>query len=245
MKEVMKSSDERAGARSSVGSSRLDPTGDVKRVACTVVIQLPRNCPCYAIGTGHPGLPLRVLGCMPVSDWEMVEEVEVEGRMDPEEVTELFRANPAVKSAEVISRFAETSTHRVVVPLCPVISTYQSLRILPRFPHHIQDGRERFLVVTTPEKVREFLRMLKENFQGVEIKVITHDFSDGSKSILTPRQREIFRMALSSGFWDIPRRATLTDLASMLGIAKSTVHETIAAIENKLIHEESSKLLEE
>jgi predicted DNA binding protein len=200
------------------------------------------SCPIYALSTEHSDLPVKVIGCMPVNVHEMIEDMEVESDLDKEEITQLLHTTPAVKSAMVVSTEGQTTTHRIVSPLCPVISTFQSLGMLPSFPLHIKDGKETVLVITTPQMVRDFIAMLKEKFEGVEVTAITHDFSNTPEDMLTPRQAEVFKMAVSSGFWDIPRRTTLGDMASMLGIAKSTIHETIAIIENKLIHDESQKL---
>jgi predicted DNA binding protein len=54
-------------------------------------------------------------------------------------------------------------------------------------------------------------------------------------SRLSPRQREVFQLARTSGYYRQPKRATATDLASMLGITTSTFHEHLHRAEEKLL----------
>ena len=53
--------------------------------------------------------------------------------------------------------------------------------------------------------------------------------------LLTPRQEEVMRMAVSMGYYSDPRRCTLEDLAEAFGISKAAVHKRIQMAENSLI----------
>ena len=55
--------------------------------------------------------------------------------------------------------------------------------------------------------------------------------STGSK-LLTPRQREVFEVASREGYWDVPRRINLTELAGLLNVAKSTLSNQLQRIES-------------
>lgn len=52
---------------------------------------------------------------------------------------------------------------------------------------------------------------------------------------LTPRQREILLRAVHGGYYEYPRRITLTDLAREIGIAKSTLSESLIMIERTVM----------
>jgi hypothetical protein len=52
---------------------------------------------------------------------------------------------------------------------------------------------------------------------------------------LSSRQREVFRLARTSGYYDHPRRTTADELAAELGITSSTVHEHLRKAEAKLL----------
>ena len=54
--------------------------------------------------------------------------------------------------------------------------------------------------------------------------------------MLTPRQRLIFDSALNEGYWDTPRRITLSALAELLGLSKSTLSVHLHKIEGVVLN---------
>ncbi|NEU58767.1 helix-turn-helix domain-containing protein [Halorussus sp. MSC15.2] len=52
--------------------------------------------------------------------------------------------------------------------------------------------------------------------------------------LLTDRQREILEVALASGYYDVPRRATHRDIAEQLELAVPTVSEHLQKIEARI-----------
>ena len=54
---------------------------------------------------------------------------------------------------------------------------------------------------------------------------------------LTDRQREALRIAYERGYFDIPRRASLDDVAAELGISASSVSERLRRAQTQLIEE--------
>ena len=51
-----------------------------------------------------------------------------------------------------------------------------------------------------------------------------------------PRQRFVFDTAMQEGFYDVPRRITLTELAIVLDVAKSTLSAQLQRIESTVHH---------
>jgi hypothetical protein len=54
---------------------------------------------------------------------------------------------------------------------------------------------------------------------------------------LSSRQREVFHLAQTSGYYDHPRRTSADELADELGVSSSTVHEHLRKAEAKLLNE--------
>jgi predicted DNA binding protein len=52
---------------------------------------------------------------------------------------------------------------------------------------------------------------------------------------LSSRQREVFHLAQTSGYYDHPRRTSADELADELGVSSSTVHEHLRKAEAKLL----------
>lgn len=61
------------------------------------------------------------------------------------------------------------------------------------------------------------------------------DRAPGIESKLTPRQRETLLTAHEEGYFDIPRKITLVDLAGQLGVSDQAVSERLRRGESKLI----------
>jgi len=55
--------------------------------------------------------------------------------------------------------------------------------------------------------------------------------------LLTDRQQELLLTAVELGYYDVPRRFTLTEVADHVGIAKSTCSETLQRVERTVVRE--------
>jgi hypothetical protein len=212
-------------------------------MVCRLVLPLPKGFCCYGpVSLNHPDMKFEILGCMPIDKEKMVEDVRVQGISDG--IIEELQKSWDVKAVEVVKSSKNTVVHRLTLATCPIISIHQDLHLLPTFPFAVKNGVAMILVTASAQKVRELYARLKEQIPGTQITSVRRTYVDGKESMLTPHQLEVFRMALSAGYWDVPRRTTLTDLASITHRAKSTLAETLAMIENKLLHEVSAEHLD-
>ena len=57
------------------------------------------------------------------------------------------------------------------------------------------------------------------------------------KSLLTPRQLEVFEIARNKGYCATPRKISLVDLSKSLDISKSTLSVLLHSIEGKIVEE--------
>ena len=60
---------------------------------------------------------------------------------------------------------------------------------------------------------------------------------------MTTRQREVFELAFSIGYWAAPREVTLTELSTELEISKSTLSVMLHSIESKVIDKYYDEIL--
>lgn len=100
-------------------------------------------------------------------------------------------------------------------------------------PIRIRNGVTTVTVIGSRERLSAFGRELEQVDVTYDVEFV------GSRrhtdQILTERQTEIIRTAIELGFYDTPRRCTLTELANHFGIAKSTCSETLQRAEGQLI----------
>jgi predicted DNA binding protein len=106
--------------------------------------------------------------------------------------------------------------------------------VVPQTPFEIRDGWVEWEFSTDHEHVVNLVKGLKKS--GLPHRI--HSLSkESAPRLLTVRQREIFDLAVKSGYYEVPRKTTLTGLAKQAGISKSTMCEIIHLIEKQIISE--------
>ena len=90
------------------------------------------------------------------------------------------------------------------------------------------------LEITAP---RDRLSSLADQFRalGLQFDVRSVRTSIDSESVVSDGQRRLIETAVEEGYYDTPRRCTLTELADQLGIAKSTASERLHRAEGAII----------
>ena len=182
----------------------------------------------------HPDLHLELIDRLEVGRGLTLIEVRVQGT-DAGDWGAEIRALPNVVDVEVISAAEESGLYRVIYRGDPFISLLRTLQLLRHFPIPIHRGMETWTVVGPEPKVRRLLQKLQSESTGVPVESVRHSPRSSRASSLTPRQLEILRRALAEGYFDVPRRVSLTELAPRIGVAISTLSVTLAVIEKKVL----------
>ena len=100
-------------------------------------------------------------------------------------------------------------------------------------PVDIVDGTARVTVTAAHDR----LSALGERLDafGLDYRLESLDGDLGREAPLTDGQQELLATALEVGYYDTPRRCTLTELAERTGRAKSTVSEMLHRAESALV----------
>ncbi len=107
--------------------------------------------------------------------------------------------------------------------------------ILIKFPVKIDNGQADFTVTSSRENIDQFMQDLNEVGIEADLKSIGHYTEDENETILTPRQNDVYRQAREAGYYDTPRRITLSELADQLKISKSTLSTMLQRVHKKLL----------
>ncbi|WP_159898819.1 helix-turn-helix domain-containing protein [Salinirussus salinus] len=124
---------------------------------------------------------------------------------DDDSVWAFVHAEPTSEEWDWILAFARESV--VVVP--PVVYT--------------DAGSAVFEVLGDPDDLRALLADLPEGIDTTVERVGGYDPRRNPGAALTERQREVVATAVGLGYYDVPREATLEEVADELDIAGSTV----------------------
>jgi len=149
------------------------------------------------------------------------------------EIKEFLRRFPSIRKIDVLEvgednvvfrldTFSErTVTEAVLKNDCIIISSVE-----------LKDGREIWRVAANSKK--QLLKLLHElkklgKVEVLKLKRMSYDAK------LTKKQLTILNIARELGYYDWPRRITLTELAKRVGLSKSTVAEHLRKAESKLV----------
>ncbi len=100
-------------------------------------------------------------------------------------------------------------------------------------PYSEKDSDEKWrLLVRESDQLKTLLSKLED--QGIKAS-IGGLAAARARDQLTSRQREVLAKAISLGFFEFPRRTSLTELSEELGIKPSTLSQVLRAAEEKVI----------
>lgn len=171
-----------------------------------------------------------------LTDWLMLTEARIHGLGFRKMASELERIS-GVEQVEILEDSVSNGLVRVTHRAPDFMALFRELRVLRRFPFWVENGSAVWVVVASGDKLRQLLRGLSRTVPRLHIEAIRSALPDSGHSVLTPREGELFRRALAEGYFDVPRRVSLTALAGRVNLAKSTLSRSLAVVERKLLTE--------
>jgi predicted DNA binding protein len=172
---------------------------------------------------------------------------------NPKKLIELHKTAPFVKQIEVVSLSKDSADILMVtesdIGISHALAKSKCISLEPVVTHHGVDNV--ILFAPSFKAFREFLDMLPEDFE-IKIKrkrYLTDDVSAGlstfqsvgflelkaASELLSEKQREVFNLAVSKGYYEVPKKLTLKELAEITGIRASTLQEHLSKAESKLL----------
>jgi len=133
------------------------------------------------------------------------------------------------KESEFYTYFIKTLRPR---PDITAVGGYVSL------PYEIRGGKVRVTFLGSAKQVRDFIKLFED--AGVRTRIISHtdaQFSAYSPlNRLTEKQRRVFITAHKLGYYDVPRKIRLEQLAERLDLAHSTLGVQLRRAERRLLN---------
>lgn len=200
-------------------------------VVMKIVTNAPRRIWYGDFSRRHRDLVVNVISALPVSGREILGEFEIDdASMDWG--TEIA-AFPHVAEADKIETISDTGRYRVRYRHAPMVLLVARSGVLIRFPVMIRNGMMYWEMIGERSRMTRAMGILGR--VGANPRLLSLSGSPlGTAPHLTPIQRNLFYEALASGFFDVPRRITLTQLAEKVSRNKSSVSKTLHRLELKL-----------
>jgi predicted DNA binding protein len=92
------------------------------------------------------------------------------------------------------------------------------------------------------DNLKILLKTLKSRFTAVKIVSLTSIPLKLQEDILTSKQLEAFRLAFRRGYYKIPRKAKLEELAQQIGIKRVAMQERLRRAELRILSEYAKKI---
>ncbi len=220
---------------------------DRKRITASLRIRLPRgHSPMEGLSRAYPHLRFAVLGIQ-VDRSRLFLDLRVPFEGSPSEVERYLHRHPQTLSVRSLMDLPYGGVLRLVTKR-PDPSLFGALfesRFIPEVPFHFADGVVSITSITTLATATHALEVFKENFPGTTLGPVRPGVVLGPEQLLTRRQSEVFHVALTEGYWDVPRRTTLTRLALQLNMSKSSLSETLSGVERKVLHDIADRVVAE
>jgi hypothetical protein len=191
-----------------------------------------------AVSRRHPEVTFEVLAALPAGD-RGVGLVELSGES-------ALSAVAAMEDAEAVSDVSVVGTtpdeaviqFETTEPLLLFSARESGVPLQP--PVTIRDGTATLELTTSRDRLAAMADQLEA--MGLDYHVEWIKESVDPERVLTARQRELVLEAVEAGYYDSPRGCSLTDLADDLGLAASTLSETLHRAEGKIVREFVSEL---
>lgn len=143
--------------------------------------------------------------------------------------------HPAVADSIVLHRGKKKGIVQIQTrnPLLLTASSQSNTPLM--YPLEINRGDVIADVISQYENISNLGTRLEASDAQFEVVYIQRDHE--MCRVLTERQREVLRAAVEHGYYETPRRCSLTELADKIGIAKSTCSGMLQRIEKVLVED--------
>lgn len=199
----------------------------------TLRIRIPSRVWTAPFSNAHPSVRLEVLNRTEITPDVSVSDYWISGA--PGAWTREIAELPDVLGVDSLAEVGGGCLYRITYQNPQVVYLFRRLKLPLQFPLKIQAG---FLVLEVVARASEFQEVLeygRTTDRAMSILSIRRRPLRTHLPVLTEGQERLLRDAMAAGYFAVPRGITLTELARKLERSKSSVSESIAIIEKKLL----------
>jgi len=180
----------------------------------------------------HPELVVENINVISVLGGDLLGEFEVYG--PPVDWTNEIARSPDVVEVEGLDVRPDLGRYRVRSRNSVLVDLATELEVLARYPRTFKNGVLECEVIARLSQLRRLMEAGVKAGNEPRLLSLRRDSLHSARPSLTPVQGALFRQALALGYFDVPRRITLTRLAERVSRSKSSVSRTLAIVEKRL-----------
>jgi hypothetical protein len=183
------------------------------------------------ISRGHPTADIRILAALTGGDTG-VGLAEITAPDLPAVVADIHDSG-SVTELELLERSEDTVLLQFETTNPLLLFPVQDSGIPLEMPFTIRDGQAEWRITAPQHRLSELGTQLEEF--GIPFTVNEIQQRIEPEKLLTERQLSLVEAAVEHGYYDTPRRCSLTELAETVDLAKSTCSETLHRAEGKIV----------
>jgi len=185
------------------------------------------------ISRGNPTTDIRILAALTGGD-AGVGLAEITAPDLPEVIADIYGSD-SVTELELLERSKDTVLLQFETTNPLLLFPVQDSGIPLEMPFTIRDGQAEWQITAPQHRLSELGTQLEEF--GIPFTVNEVQQQIEPENLLTERQLSLVHAAVEHGYYDTPRRCSLTELAEDVDLAKSTCSETLHRAEEKIVKE--------
>lgn len=197
----------------------------------TLTITMPEQVWIQQLSTAYPDATFRVLAAVPGANSGFA-LVRITGPDVPDVIDDMTEHPQITELTLAQWSDNEATVHfETTAPLLMFSSRDSGMPI--ELPVEITDGEATIEVTGSRERLADLAEQLEHFGLKYRIEHVRERLHESQ--LLSERQLEVVAAAVDEGYYDTPRRCSLTELAEHLDIAKSTCSETLHRAEEAII----------
>jgi hypothetical protein len=221
----------------SVGPSRA-PAGaareDLRLLVATVRLRIPDRTWPGPFSRRHPLVDIEILTATEVDDRTLVGDVWISGG-PPGAWAREIRTLPDVDRVESLAEIGHGTLYRVRCRPPPIFALYRRLEVPVPFPLRIRGGSVRWEVVARAAEFAQILEFGRGVDPTLRVAWTRRPPLRTHLPVLTRSQQSLLDRAIVAGYFAVPRRISLTELAHAVNRSKAAVSQALALIEQRLL----------
>jgi predicted DNA binding protein len=156
---------------------------------------------------------------------------------DIEKIIDEIRNHPSVFELSILEQEEKRVKFNIKTKDPYLLYAIIKCGVLIDFPVRVEDGFAFWRLVSSRERIDQLLTLFEQkkiNFELLRIGISPYNIED-DKNKLTLDEINILDKAISSGFFEIPRKISLEELANQMGKSKSALSVMLRKIIKKKV----------
>jgi len=194
-------------------------------------ISMPEKLWIAELSKKYPDITFEILSILPTEKMVGNALIKFNGSNLDHLVTEI-KAHPSSIELHLISDSTNSKILNVKTNDPWLLISIIKSEIILKMPVLVKNGIAKWEVLAPQEKIGKLKKLLDEKQIKFELKSIMKYKEEPQ---LTEKQSQVLDQAVKLGYYEIPRKITLTELAAQLNLAKSTLSGILRRIDKRLI----------